>query len=35
MTEDIHRALAGKRRFDRADYVMRLSKLPGDWPPPG
>jgi len=20
--------------FDRADYAMRLSQLPGDWPPP-
>jgi Domain of unknown function (DUF1841) len=34
MTEDVHRALTGKQPFDRADYAMRLSQLPGDWPPP-
>jgi hypothetical protein len=34
MTEDVHRALTGNQPFDRADYVMRLSELPGDWPPP-
>jgi hypothetical protein len=34
MTEDVHRALAGSQPFDRADYAMRLSQLPGNWPPP-
>jgi hypothetical protein len=35
MTEDVQRALTGNQPFDRAGYVMRLSELPGDWPPPG
>ena len=34
MTEGVRRPLTGNRPFDSADYVMRLSELPGDWPPP-
>ena len=34
VNEDIYRAMAEKRPFDRADYIRRLNALPGDWPPP-
>jgi hypothetical protein len=34
VTEDLHRTLTEKQPFDRADYVRRLSELPGDRPPP-
>ena len=34
VNEDIDRAMAEKRPFDRADYIRRLNALPGDWPPP-
>jgi uncharacterized protein DUF1841 len=32
--DDIYRALHERRRSDSADYIRRLSELPGDWPPP-
>jgi hypothetical protein len=34
VTDDLYEILGERRRFDVADYARRLSKLPGDWPPP-
>lgn len=34
VAEDVHGVLKEHRRHDPAAYARRLSKLPGDWPPP-
>ena len=34
VADDLWRAQAEKRPFDREDYTRRLAALPGDWPSP-
>jgi hypothetical protein len=33
VSDDVYRALNQRQEFDPADYVRRLERLPGDWPP--
>jgi hypothetical protein len=34
VSDDVYGAINEHREIDHADYVRRLERLPGDWPPP-
>jgi Domain of unknown function (DUF1841) len=34
VSDDLYAALTEEQQFDAADFVRRLARLPGDWPPP-
>lgn len=34
VSDDLYQMMTERRPFDLASYARRLSRLPGDWPPP-